>query len=528
MSEAPLADIHLHPTCAAVGALHAMGQLLPQPPLPVAPIPLHAAVVTVGRTSACTAAIAHPSISRRHFVLELVVAPGAEDSHTWYITDLSSRGTWLQGAKLLPNRRTALSQGDVIALADPHDPHMPKVQLEFQETSDAALMTKAVHALADADIASELQLLRKLGAGSFGSVWLAATPSGQACAVKIMQRTSLSRDAAAGRALENEIRAMHKFSFGALLDVQRFFVTPSTIAIQLEFAEGGDVATWLTKQPGCRANKRSVQQLGRALLAAIAHLHHSDVSHRDIKLENIVLTLKAPRFPATSPGPGAKRARSAASRACSSPSSAPSSELSPAQLQAAVPLDVAQDGGDLSRYQCKVADLGLATLLRGNCRAATVCGTPAYAAPELLLHEAQRSGYSKAVDVYAAGLCLYAAACGELPWDLSSGATALPAQIIASTARPWAPLENKHLWPELRDLLDGMLCDHERRLSAKQALLHPALGDTHAQVHAESQAATQTLDVLAPTRAQQSVPEEDMSQPLLAAFGSAAGRRAST
>lgn len=54
----------------------------------------------------------------------------------------------------------------------------------------------------------------------------------------------------------------------------------------------------------------------------------------------------------------------------------------------------------------KVTDFGLSKFVGENSLMKTLCGTPSYLAPEILL-SAGTSGYSKAVDLWSLGVILF-------------------------------------------------------------------------------------------------------------------------
>ena len=67
-----------------------------------------------------------------------------------------------------------------------------------------------------------------------------------------------------------------------------------------------------------------------------------------------------------------------------------------------------------SDYNLKIADFGLCNLMKDGQYLKTACGSPNYAAPEVI----SASYYDgKEVDVWSCGVILYAMICGQLPFD---------------------------------------------------------------------------------------------------------------
>ena len=60
----------------------------------------------------------------------------------------------------------------------------------------------------------------------------------------------------------------------------------------------------------------------------------------------------------------------------------------------------------------KIADFGLARFLKGNSMASTTCGTPGYAAPEILM----QMPYGKEVDYWSLGVVTFILLSGIPPF----------------------------------------------------------------------------------------------------------------
>jgi len=133
------------------------------------------------------------------------------------------------------------------------------------------------------------QLLRLLGRGSFGEVWLAEAPGGVEVAVKLITRSL--KEQATQREL-NILKQIKQLRHQNLLGLQAFFPLQDRLVIVLEFADGGSLADRLED---CR--KAGMEGIPPAeLLAyfreaaeALDYVHGHRLQHRDIKPENLLL-----------------------------------------------------------------------------------------------------------------------------------------------------------------------------------------------------------------------------------------------
>jgi len=131
------------------------------------------------------------------------------------------------------------------------------------------------------------ELERTLGAGGFGTVWLAHQPSvDRPVAVKIGHRAL--QDPVARSRFERECQALGRLSgrsdivdvhvAGALPDGRPYLV--------MEYVDGGTLWDRIERGPLSAAE---IATLGDQICAALDHAHQADILHRDIKPENIFL-----------------------------------------------------------------------------------------------------------------------------------------------------------------------------------------------------------------------------------------------
>ncbi len=117
-----------------------------------------------------------------------------------------------------------------------------------------------------------------------------------------------------------------------------------------------------------------------------------------------------------------------------------------------------------SRGNIKLADFGLSNIMRDGHLLKTSCGSPNYAAPEVI------SGKLYAgteVDVWSCGVILYALLCGSLPFDDEN----IP-NLFRKIKNGLFNLPN-HLSPHSRDLISKMLIvDPLKRITIPEIRQH--------------------------------------------------------
>lgn len=239
------------------------------------------------------------------------------------------------------------------------------------------------------------RLLRQLGAGAFGTVWLAHDERlARDVAVK-----AIALDHASGRA-EQEARAAARLAHPAIVTLYEAGTEDGCTYLVTELVRGGTLAELLAEGA---LSDRDVAEVGIALCQGLAHAHAQGVVHRDVKPSNVLVP------------------------------------------------DAPHAGGPVA----KLTDFGVARIVEGAggdalTRTGDVVGTLAYMAPE----QAEGREAGAPADLYAAALVLYEALSGVNP--IRGGTAVATARRLGATLPPLGR-QRRDLPPELCDAIDRAL-----------------------------------------------------------------------
>ncbi|OTA90506.1 hypothetical protein M434DRAFT_22912 [Hypoxylon sp. CO27-5] len=197
-------------------------------------------------------------------------------------------------------------------------------------------------------------IIKTLGEGSFGKVKLAVHRStGQKVALKIIARKKLISRDMVGR-VEREIEYLQLLRHPHIIKLYTVIKTPAEIIMVLEYA-GGELFDYIVKHG--RLPEDQARKFFQQMICAVEYCHRHKVVHRDLKPENLLLD---------------------------------------------------------DNLNVKIADFGLSNIMTDGNFLKTSCGSPNYAAPEVI------SGKLYAgpeVDVWSCGVILYVLLVGRLPFD---------------------------------------------------------------------------------------------------------------
>ncbi|XP_074581143.1 serine/threonine-protein kinase D6PK-like [Curcuma longa] len=136
---------------------------------------------------------------------------------------------------------------------------------------------------------SQFRLLKRLGCGDIGSVYLSEL-SGTRCyfAMKVMDKASLASRKKLTRAqTEREILQLLDHPF--LPTLYTHFETDRFSCLVMEFCPGGDLHTLRQRQPGKHFSEYAARFYAAEVLLALEYLHMLGVVYRDLKPENVLV-----------------------------------------------------------------------------------------------------------------------------------------------------------------------------------------------------------------------------------------------
>ena len=209
-------------------------------------------------------------------------------------------------------------------------------------------------------LSADFSLGKTLGTGGFAVVKHAThARTGETYAVKVMS-ISVNPELDEGMTIEeiaDEIRLTMSLAHPQVVRVYDFYQTKKHVYVVMEFLRGGELLDAVMNLG--HYSESNAATIMKQIFTGLVRVHEQNITHRDLKLENIILA----------------------------------------------------EEGNLSSL--RIADFGLARRMKtARGKLTAQCGSPAYVAPEVITGQE----YTPAVDMWATGCIMYALLCGELPF----------------------------------------------------------------------------------------------------------------
>ena len=202
---------------------------------------------------------------------------------------------------------------------------------------------------------SNYEIIKTIGEGTFSKVKLGIhIPTGEKVAIKILEKSKIE-DNEDLQCINREISFLKNLSHPNIISIYEIIETNESFYIIMEYAEN-DLFSYIVQKNFL--NETIAKNFYLQILLSIEYIHKKKISHRDIKPENILLTE--------------------------------------------------------NNTQLKIIDFGLANNYLNNNLLSTSCGSPCYAAPEMVMGK-KYNGIE--IDIWSSGIVLYAMLCGYLPFE---------------------------------------------------------------------------------------------------------------
>ncbi|CUM66528.1 uncharacterized protein PRCAT00004195001 [Priceomyces carsonii] len=200
-----------------------------------------------------------------------------------------------------------------------------------------------------------------LGEGEFGKVKLGWRKDGKQpsqVAIKLIKRDTILKDSESEIKIHREINSLKLLKHPNIVSLVEVMKSGKYIGIVLEYASGGELFDYILKNKVLKEN--DAKKIFAQLVSGVDYMHSKGLIHRDLKLENLLLDKH-------------KNV-------------------------------IISDFGFVNSYNKDKNDF-----------MKTSCGSPCYAAPELVLTQSPYEG--RKVDIWSLGVILYAMLSGYLPFD---------------------------------------------------------------------------------------------------------------
>ena len=254
-----------------------------------------------------------------------------------------------------------------------------------------------------------------LGVGTYGQVFLVQNKyTKEYFAMKEIPKTS--EDLLSDNEIMDEIEILKNLDHPDIVRITEFYNTENSYYLINEYCKYGE----LYEQVKNEFSETQIAVMFRQILSGIAYLHSNNIIHRDLKLENILIS----------------------------------------DIEKSITTNE-----DL--FLVKIIDFGTAKIFDKNKIPRAIVGSIYYIAPEVILKK-----YGKECDMWSLGVILYMFIVGHAPFDGRSN------REIMEKIKGGKYLKNEKRWKkasnEVKDLINKLLVlEPEKRLTAFEALRHP-------------------------------------------------------
>ena len=204
----------------------------------------------------------------------------------------------------------------------------------------------------------EFELIKELGAGSFGRVYLVFHKKTKIkYAIKAIDKKDNS-NIKERPYFHREIEIMYKINHPKVVKLFGHFEDNNFCYFIMEYIPNGNLYNLIPKHGKKKQNNKFIASIIKDVICAVFYMHNMNppIIHRDIKPENVLLD---------------------------------------------------------ENYNAKLTDFGWSNYLNDSDKRNTVCGTPIYLAPEMI----NKKGHDEKVDIWCIGVLLFEIITGTIPFQ---------------------------------------------------------------------------------------------------------------
>jgi len=246
---------------------------------------------------------------------------------------------------------------------------------------------------------------KSIGEGTFGKVKLGThLPTGEKVAIKILEKDKIT-DVSDVERVAREIHILKLIRHPNIIQLYEIIETPKQLYLAMEYCNGGELFEYIVANN--RIKEKEACRFFQQIISGVEYIHKLNVVHRDLKPENLLLDYN---------------------------------------------------------MNIKIVDFGLSNTYKDGQTLKTACGSPCYAAPEMI---AGKRYNGLQVDIWSCGVILFAMLCGYLPFE-DANTSNLYKKILSGDFQIPRFVSN-----EARDILKGILnTDPHKRFTVQDIRNH--------------------------------------------------------
>lgn len=179
--------------------------------------------------------------------------------------------------------------------------------------------------------------------------------SGERVAIKQYDRLKLI-DLQRRKQAVREVRIQSRLNHPNICKLFEAIDSPTSVYLVMEFVKGESLHANLKAAPNRQFSEDKAIRIMKQLLGVLTYLHQRNVTHRDVKLENIIIDQKG---------------------------------------------------------MIKLIDFGFCCCSSNDVKLKVFCGTPSYMCPEIVM---KKEYVGPPTDIWASGILMFAMLCGQFPF----------------------------------------------------------------------------------------------------------------